>query len=80
MLESIDAQTIYIIRVDQVFDPLVQFCYDGGVFGVDIRQREILVTQPALFYVCLIIVVADEALGMKLRRDVEGRGIRVVDG
>lgn len=74
MFDGIDADTVNRIVLDKAADPGIPGVYDVLVLCVDINEREVLVTKPALFnggLVVCIIGILDETELMEIRLLVE---------
>lgn len=76
MLDSINADTINSIVLDQVADPCVPCADHVLVLGIHIREWEIFVAKPALFDSGLIVVVVrglDKTFRVEVGLLIEGR-------
>ena len=66
VLDRVDTNTVDAVVADHVVDPVVPEVDNGLVFGVDVRQRQARVAEPALLDTSLVACV--------------GRRVRVVRG
>ena len=54
VLDSVDTNTIDSVVLDKVTNPIVPELDNALIFGVDVRQRKVGVSEPALFNTCLV--------------------------
>lgn len=73
MFDSIDPQAVRVVRAYEILNPAVQGVDDGLVFGIDIREWNIVITEPALLYVSLVIIIRYEAKRVEVCLYIEGR-------
>lgn len=66
VLDGVDTKAIDTIFLDQRLDPSGERPGDRRVFRIDVRQGNAFVTQPTLFDVRLVVVIGDQAIGMKV--------------
>ena len=80
MFGGIDAQPINPISLHQPLDPIIHSRHYTGIFGVQVREGQVLVADPALLDVGLVIVVSYEAVGVEVRCFREGHEFGKIEG
>lgn len=76
MLDRVNTNAVKRVVLDELRNPRVVSADNCRVLGVDIRKRQVRVTQPALLDCRLVVEVVsglNEVFGVVLGRLVEGR-------
>ena len=80
VLDGVYADAIDAVVADKTLDPRVHRRHDVVVLRVQIHERYVLVSEPALLDVGLVRVVGDEALRVEVGLSRERREVGVVWG
>ena len=54
VLDRVNTQPVYAVVVNQFVDPIQQLANDCRILRVKIGQRQLSISEPALFYSCLV--------------------------